>query len=272
MPTDITAMQNLATTATAFLLQYGFQIVGAIIILLIGFKLAGWVAGLVGKLCERRKFDVTLSRFFANITRVAILTFVCIIALGKFGITIAPFIAALGAIAFGTSLALQGPLSNYGAGIAIILGRPFVVGNTIMVQGVSGVVEEVALAATILNTEDGEQITIPNRKIVGEILHNSFANKIVETSIGISYDDDPERAISVIREVLVDHQDVVQAPPPQIGIASFADSGIEIAMRYWAPSVMHNQVRFAVNAAVYRAITEAKITIPYPRREVQMLT
>jgi small conductance mechanosensitive channel len=97
--------------------------------------------------------------------------------MGKFGISIAPFIAALGALAFGASFALQGPLSNYGAGLMIIIARPFVVGDTITVKNVSGIVEEVTLATTILTTEDGEKITIPNKHIVGEILNNSFANR-----------------------------------------------------------------------------------------------
>lgn len=105
--------------------------------------------------------------------RLTVLAFVMIVVLGKFGITMTPFIAAIGAIAFGSSLALAGLMSNYGAGLSIIITRPFVVGDTIQIQGVSGVVEEVGLAATRLETEDGEQITIPNKHIVGDILINS---------------------------------------------------------------------------------------------------
>ena len=131
---------------------------------------------------------------------------------------IAPFIAALGAVAFGGSFAIAGPLSNYGAGLTIIVSRPFVVGNTITVQGVSGVVDEIRLAATLLSTEDGEVITIPNKHIVGEILHNSFENKVVETTVGIAYRDDPEQAVAVIRKVLAQIGAVCQEPAPQIGL------------------------------------------------------
>ncbi len=141
-----------------------------------------------------------------------------IIAIGKFGISIAPVIAALGALVFGSSFALQGPLFNYGAGLTIILSRPFVVGNTIMVQGVSGVVEEIRLAATVLTNEDGEKITIPNKHVVGEIIHNSFANKIAEVSIGISYADEPQLAIDTISRTLA-------------GIESFGDSSVNLGIR-----------------------------------------
>ena len=174
MEQELAAIQNLTQTLTTFGVTYGFQLFGAVIIICLGVFVAKWVGRLVERLCAARKFDITLSRFFANIAKVLVLVFVAIIALGKFGITIAPFIAAIGAIAFGVSLALQGPLSNFGAGIAIILGRPFVVGNTITVLDVSEVVDEVRLGATLLSTEDGEIITIPNKQILGEVLHNSF--------------------------------------------------------------------------------------------------
>jgi len=271
MQAELSTLQNLVNTATSFLVQYGFQIVGAIIILIVGFKLAAWLAGIVTTLCERRSIDVTLVRFFANIARVVTLAFVIIIAMGKFGLSIAPLIAALGAVAFGSSLALQGPLSNYGAGISIILGRPFVVGNTITVQGVSGVVHEVRLAATVLRTEDGEEITIPNKQVVGEILLNSFANRVVETDIAISYDDDPDRTVALFASVLADFEGVTASPAPQIGIARFADSGIAIGLRYWVPTVRYFEIQYAVNHALYRAIKEAGITIPYPRSEVALL-
>ncbi len=272
MNNELDALQGLVTTATGFVVAYGFQLLGAVIILAIGIHVAKWVAGLVVKFCDRKGLDITLSRFFGSVTKVGILVFVVIIALGKFGITIAPFIAALGAVAFGSSLAIQGPLSNYGAGLSIILGRPFVVGNTITVQGVSGIVEEVRLAATILRTEDGEEITIPNKQVVGEILLNSFANKIVETSIGISYDDDAEQAIAVIRQVLDGIDEVSSDPAPQIGIADFGDSSLNIGMRYWVPTEKYFELRFATNQAVYRAVKTAKITIPYPKREVELIT
>jgi small conductance mechanosensitive channel len=220
---------------------------------------------------DRRKTGhVTLSRFFGNLVKILTLTFVIIITIGKFGISIAPFIAALGAIAFGTSFAIAGPVSNYGAGLVIILTRPFVVGNTITIKGVSGVVDEIHLAVTILSTEDDEVITIPNKHIVGEILHNSFENRIVETTVGISYDDNPEQAVEVLRQTLAGIDGVCSEPPPQIGIEAFGESSIDLGLRYWVPTKKYFQTLYRTNLAVHKALATAGITIPFPQHDVHM--
>jgi len=268
---EIETLQKIIDVVTEFLIKYSFQIVGAFIILLVGLKLSGWLSRVVLRVCEKRNVDVTLARFFASSTKLMVMVFVIIVAIGKFGISIAPFIAALGALAFGSSFAIQGPLSNYGAGLTLILTRSFVVGNTINVQGVSGVVEEIRLAATILTTEDGEELTIPNKHIVGEILVNSFANKIVETTVGIPYQDDPERAISLLKQALEQFDDVCQDPAPQVGIEAFADSSINIGLRYWVPTQKYYNVMYQVNLGIHKSLANAQITIPYPQRDVHLI-
>ncbi len=270
MENELATIQQIYNVAVEFIINYSFQILGALIILLIGGKLAGWLGHKVATICEKKGFDVTLSRFLGNLVKIVALAFVVIVAAGKFGITIAPFIAALGALAFGSSFALAGPLSNYGAGMAIILSRPFVVGNTITVQGVSGVVDEVRLAATILSTEDNEIITIPNKHVVGEILLNSFANKIVESKVGIAYEDNPEIAIEVIQDVLGKDDDVCKEPTPQVGIDSFGESSIDIGVRYWVPTKKYFQTLYRVNLAVHQALAKSEITIPFPQRDVHI--
>ena len=118
-----------------------------------------------------------------------------VISLDKFGVSITPFVAALGAFTLGAGLAVQGVVGNYGAGLSIIFSQPFVVGNTLTVQGVSGVVEKITLPYTVLATEDGEKITIPNKEIIGQILENSFEHKLVETVVSLKVDVDVEQAI-----------------------------------------------------------------------------
>jgi len=267
---ELETIQKIIDVVTEFVINYSFQIVGALIILIIGLKLSGWLSRLVLRLCDKRNIDVTLARFFASSTKLLVMMFVIIIAIAKFGISIAPFIAALGAIAFGSSLAIQGPLSNYGAGLTLILTRPFVVGNTITVQDVSGVVEEIRLAATILATEDGEELTIPNKLIVGEILRNSFENKIVETSVGISYEDNPELAISELQKVLAQFAEICKDPAPQVGIEAFADSSINIGLRYWVPTKQYYNILYRVNLAIHQALAEAEITIPFPQQDIHI--
>ena len=268
---EIQTIQKIIDVVVEFCIQYSFQIVGALIILIVGLKLSGWLSRMVLRVCEKRAVDITLAKFLASSVKLLVMTFVIIVAIGKFGISIAPFIAALGALAFGSSFALAGPLSNYGAGLTLILTRPFVVGNTITVQGVSGVVDEIRLAATLLETEDGEQITIPNKHIVGEVLVNSFENKIVETSVGISYGDDPEKAIEVLRQTLAGFDEITQEPAPLIGIETFADSSINIGLRYWVPTKKYFQILYQVNLAIHKALAAAEITIPFPQRDVRLV-
>lgn len=268
---ELQMLQKIIDVVVEFCIQYSFQIIGALIILIIGFKLSGWLSRMVLRVCEKRNIDITLAKFLASSTKIVVMMFVIIIAIGKFGISIAPFIAAIGALAFGSSFAISGPLSNYGAGLTLILTRPFVVGNTITVQGVSGIVDEIRLAATLLDTEDGEQITIPNKQIIGEILTNSFESKVIETSVGISYHDDPEKAIEVLRQVLIGFEDIVQEPAPQVGIEAFADSSINIGLRYWVPTKMYFNLLYKVNLAIYKALAEAQISIPFPQRDVHII-
>ncbi len=270
MGNELETIQQIYNVVVEFIINYSFQILGAIIILLIGAKLAGWLGRLVTNLCEKKNVDITLARFMGNVVKILTLTFVIIIAIGKFGISIAPFIAALGAIAFGASFAIAGPVSNYGAGLVIILSRPFVIGDTITINNVSGLVEEIHLATTILTTEDDEKITIPNKHIIGEILLNSFNNRIVESTVGISYQDDPEKAIAAIMDALSAIDDICSEPPPQIGIEAFGDSSIDLGMRYWVPTKKYYQTLYRANLAVHKALQEAQITIPFPQRDVNL--
>ena len=269
--TELATVQKILDLVVDFVIRYSFQILGAILILVVGVKLAAWLGQLVARVCEQRRLDATLARFLGNVVKVLVLVFVVIIAIGKFGISIAPFVAALGALVFGGSFAIQGPLSNYGAGLSIILSRPFVIGNTITVKGYTGIVEEIRLAATLLTTEDGEIITIPNKHIVGEILHNSFANKVVEMTVGIAYGDDPETAIAAMEKALLAIEEICRDPQPQIGIQDFGESSIDIGLRFWVPTRKYFQTLYRANLAVHRALCAAGITIPFPQRDVHVV-
>lgn len=270
MEEQITALQKFINTFVEFLVKYSFQFLGAVVILLVGYFIAKWVASLVEKLCDKKKLDITLNRFLTSLVKLIVFGFAIVLALSKFT-SIAPFIAAIGAIVFGATYALQGPLSNYAAGLTLILGRPFVVGDTVSVKGVDGVVQLIKLANTTLMTEDGVKVTIPNRHIVGEILWSSKKQRIIEASVGISYGDDPEKAISVIQKVLKGFSDVDDEPAPQVGVDEFADSSINIAYRYWVPTGKYFQTKYAVNLAVFKALKKAAITIPFPQREVNII-
>jgi small conductance mechanosensitive channel len=254
-----------------FFTNYSFQLVGAFIIFLLGYMFAGKISGLVLRLCEKNKLDVTLSRFLANTTKMLIVIMIAIISLGKLGISVTPFIAAIGAISLGAGLALQGLLANYAAGFNIIIIRPFVVGDTISVDGVTGVVKEVLLAYTILSDEDNVEITIPNKHIVGEILHNSKHDSLLELTVGIDYQHNPIEVTALLKKVINELDIVSDIREPMIGIDAFADSSINIAIRLWTPTVSLYAAKYKAYEAIYLALEQEKIKIPFPQRDIHII-
>lgn len=251
--------------------NWSFKLVGAIFVLIAGFIVGRWVANMLLRVMEKRDVDVTLRQFIASTIRLIVLVMFAIVALNQLGISITPLIAAIGGLAVGLSLALQGPVSNYGAGLMIILTRMYRVGDTITSQGCAGQVEEISLAATHLRAEDGELIVIPNKHIVGEIHTNSEANRIVEGVIGIAYSADPNLAITAIRKVLADASGVTQDTEPEVGISNFGDSSIDIEYRYWTPTGGYFKTIHTVNLAIFEAFGANDIAIPFPQREVRLL-
>ena len=267
MNQELEQLQTVYNTLVEFFITYSFQLLGAIIILLTGLLLASRVAKYVEKVCLKHKLDITLSRFVASVSKIVIITAVAIVVLNNIGISITPFIAAVGAISLGAGLAVQGLLTNYSVGLNIILTRPYVIGDTISVQGVTGIVTEVRLAYTILSDEDNVTITIPNRHVIGEILQNSGPWRLVEAQVGVAYHSNIDQVKSIISEVL-EHQNLTEHQPAQIGIDEFADSAITIGFRYWAPTGQYHQVRFKVNDQVFAALNGAGVNIPFPQREI----
>jgi small conductance mechanosensitive channel len=185
MPEEIDQLQSLIESLTSKLISYTPQIIGASVILIIGLLVGSSISKLILGICTKKEIDVTLSRFFSNSIKAIIILLFVFIAVRKLDVDVTPFIALLGAGALGLSLAVQGPVSNYGSGIAIILTRPFKVHDTLTIHGLTGIVSLISLRYTLLETEDGQEVTIPNKKILGEILVNSFTNLVVEGSVGI---------------------------------------------------------------------------------------
>lgn len=235
------------------------------------FFVAKKFAQAVERLCLKNDLDVTLTKFIVNIVKFGIIIGAAIIAIGKLGITLTPFIAGIGAASLGAGLALQGTLSNYGAGLSIIITRPFIVGNTITVQDVFGIVEEIKLGHTILLTEDGEKITVPNKYIIGEVIINSFEYRIVEATVGISYESDMQKAINIILDEIKSFEDSIStSSKPQVGIKEFADSSVNIEYRYWAKTEIYFETQYKINLAIFEALKQNSIEIPYPIRNLYL--
>lgn len=267
---ELAQLQNVYNLLTEFLVKYSFQLIGAGLIFLLGLWVASKISNLVAKQFEKHNIDITLSNFVSNLVRILIIIMVGIIALGKLGISITPMVAAIGAASLGAGLALQGMLSNYAAGVTIIVTRPFVVGNTIEIKGVGGIVKSIHLGLTQLTNEEGEVISIPNKHIVGEILHNSFSDKLVDVTFNINYATDVNHVLTIIKQVLEENKEVNQTRPPQIGINGFNSIGVEIGLRYWVPTNHYYQSKYQINLELINALQQAKIEIPCPVREIHI--
>ena len=269
---EIDQVANFYNLIIDFFSNYSFQLIGAFIIFLIGYMFAGKVAAWVLKLCEKHKLDITLSRFLANTSKMVIVILISIIALNKLGVSVTPFIAAIGAVSLGAGLALQGLLANYAAGFNIIIIRPFVVGDTITVQGVTGLVKEVLLAYTILVDEDDVEIMIPNKHIVGEVLHNSKHDSLLELSVGIAYEHNPLEVVKLIEKAIAKLDIVSGHRTPQVGINEFADSAISIAVRLWTPTCNLYAAKYKAYECIYLTLEQANIKIPFPQQDIHIIS
>lgn len=268
---ELESIEKFYTIVIEFFTNYSFQILGAVIIFLIGIFASKYIYKIVLRLLIKNKVDETLSAFIANFIRFLIVAMMTILALGKLGISIGPFIAAIGAVSLTAGLALQGSVSNFAAGIVLVMTKPFKVGDTLTVHDVYGEIEEIKLAYTVLMNEDNEQITIPNKYMIGDVLVNSFSNRVVEGSVGVAYDSDAENAIARIKETILAFEEVSKENEPIIGVEKFGESSIDIGYRYWVPTKSFFKTQYAVNLKILHALKEANIEIPFPRREVHIL-
>ena len=271
MKEDLEKASKYYDMVIEFFINYSMQIVGAIIILVLGVVVSRYLHRFVLKILLKHKFDETLSQFVASFLRALIIVMVGILALGKLGISIGPFIAAVGALSLTAGLALQGSVSNFAAGIVLIATKPFKMGDTITVHGVYGEVIEIKLAYTLLVNEDKEAITIPNKYMIGDVLVNSFAFRVVEGNIGIAYDADAHSAIAIIKKVLATREELDVANEAIVGIENFGDFSINLAYRYWAPTKSYFKTQYDVNLQLIVALQAANIEIPFPQREIKII-
>ncbi len=254
----------------AFLVNYSFQILGAILILIIGIYLAGKISNWLFGFCQSKNLDITLSRFIANVVKLLFILMVGIIALGNIGISVTPFVAAIGALSLGAGLALQGLLSNYGAGLNIILTRPFVVGDTICVQGVTGVVTEVTLAFTILLDEDDVRITIPNKHIVGEVIHNSGPVSLVEIDFQVAPDTDVPGVLKTAMAAVRATDGLDDETNALFGVSKLSGAGLEISGRIWVPTEKYFHYKYAIIEGLHDRLRAAEVTLVIPAQEVRL--
>jgi small conductance mechanosensitive channel len=251
---------------------YGLKIVSAVAIFVIGRWVAKGITRLIERLMVKRKVDETLVSFVSNMGYVALLAFVIIAALNKLGIQTASFIAVIGAAGLAIGLALQGSLSNFAAGILMIIFRPFKVGDYIEGAGVAGTVEAIQIFTTQLKTPDNKTIIIPNSKISSDniVNYSTKGTRRVELVFGIAYDDDIDKARQIIMEIITDDARVLKDPEPVVVVSELADSSVNLTTRAWAKSADVWNIFFETTENVKKAFDAQRITIPFPQRDVHI--
>lgn len=256
---------------TDLLIRYGFQILGALVILGVGLILARYVGNLTGRWLERRSLEPPVRSLMVKTVRVVVLIFTLVVALDKFGFQVAPLVAGIGVAGLGIGIALQGVLGNVVAGLSIILTKPFRVGEWISIVGVYGQVSSIELFATTLLHPDQSRVVIPNRKIVGEILHNHGTTRQLDLTVGVGYATDLPRALALARETLLASPRVLKTPAPVVGIASLGDSAINLALGPWVAVPDYAPAQGELYQAVVERFRAAGVEIPFPQREVRLL-
>jgi len=263
---------SVKDVTTDLMVRYGFQILGALVILGVGLLLARWVGNLMGQWLERRNLEPPVRSLMVKAVRVVVLVFTLVVALDKFGFQVAPLVAGIGVAGIGIGIALQGVLGNVVAGLSIILTKPFRVGEWISIVGVSGQVSTIELFSTTLLHPDQSRVVIPNRKIVGEILHNYGTIRRLDLTVGVGYGTDLPKALAAARETVLANPRVLRTPAPVVGIVSLGDSAINITLGPWVAVPDYAPAQGELYQAVVERFRAAGVEIPFPQREIRMLT
>lgn len=269
---DSEQMQNVMDQIIPFITRYGLQVIGAILILIIGRIVAGLVGSGVRRTMERAGADKGLIGFVSSLARALVLIFAVIAALGKFGVETASFVAVLGAAGFAIGFAMQGSLSNFASGVMILVFRPFKVGDAVEAAGSTGVVKEIGIFTTTMSTFDNKKIIIPNSAIMGGTITNinAFDTRRVDMTAGIGYDDDIGKAKEILEGILSSHPKVLADPAPNVQMNEMADSSLNFIVRPWVKTEDYWTVFFEVNRSIKEEFDKANISIPFPQRDVHL--
>jgi small conductance mechanosensitive channel len=254
-----------------YFVDHGIQILTAFVIMGIGVLFARWIGNLIGRWLKSKSLDEPVSVLIVRVVKLLIIVFVGVMALGQMGVQITPLIAGIGVAGVGASLAMQGILGNLVAGLTIIFTKPFTIGEYIELLGVYGEVIEIELFSTTLFHADNSRVIVPNRKIVGEILHNYGKIRQLDLSAGIAYEADLTLALLTVNNILQQNPHVLKEPAPVVGIASLNELAISLAVKPWVKVEDFVVAQAEIYQSVIEGFRDKKIKIPVPRREVSVI-
>jgi len=265
-------INDILQTVYEYLAQYGFKVIGALIIFLVGRLVAKLLSRWIETALIKARVDKTLAKFIKNLSNIILLLFVVIASLAPLGVETAQFAVVLGAAGLAIGLALQGSLSNFASGFLMIIFRPFKVGDFIEAAGTKGTVKEIQIFNTIMNTPDNIRAIIPNSKITDDKILNYTVTgtRRVDLVIGISYEDDLKKAKTIIEDVLAQDNRVLQDPKSKVAVFELADSSVNFVVRPWVNSADYWDVYFEMTAKIKLALDKNDITIPFPQQDVHI--
>ena len=264
-------LQNNGLDSSAFV-GLVKNIIIALLIYYVGRFIIRLIVGGLHKVMQRQEVDKTLETFVCNLVRIALMVVVIIAAIGALGIQTTSFIAIFGAAGLAVGLALQGSLSNFAAGVLIVLFRPYKVGDFIEAAGIAGTVEQVQILTTVLKTPDNKQIIVPNSQIMDSIITNYSANdtRRVDLTVGVSYDDDIDKVLATLRELVEADERILKEPECLIKVQALADSSVNFVVRPWVNSADYWGVYFELTEAIKKRFDKEDITFPFPQQDVHL--
>lgn len=271
MDEQLDTIEQLKVTIIDLAVRFGPKLLAAILVLIAGVLISRWLGRWFDRGVSRIELEPPVRLLLSRIARVLLLTLFVIVALQNLGVELLPLIAGLGVAGAGIALATQGVLGNGVAGLSIIFNKPFRVGDYISIAGEEGRVEAISLFNTVLGNPDRSQIVIPNRKIVGEILHNFGQMRQLDVVVGVAYDTDLGAALAALRESLDANPRVIKDPAPVIQTIRLADSSVNISVRPWVPVLDFGAATSEINQSILETLRSRGIVIPYPRRDVRLV-
>ncbi|MCH9671290.1 MAG: mechanosensitive ion channel [Gammaproteobacteria bacterium] len=261
-------------TYTDWLLPLSLRVIGAIAILVIGRMVARMVTRGLRHWLEGRDVDPTVVRFGSSVAYVALMAMIIIAVLNQFGVQTASFVAMVGAAGLAVGLALQGALSNFAAGVLMVLLRPFKVGDYIEGGGASGSVEEIMMFSTRLVTPDNREVVVPNGALMNGIIINYSARdtRRVDMVFAVSYESDLAVARRVIESALQADDRILPSPTPLVAVHELADSSVNFVVRPWVKRTDYWRVYADLNEKLKINLEAAGVSLPYPQRQVHIVS
>jgi small conductance mechanosensitive channel len=272
MESQLRFLDQLTAASVDAAIRFGPKVLVAVLILVAGYYAGRWAGRAIARGLEKFHLEPPVLSLMERITHMLVIGLFGIMALQNLGVELLPLIAGLGIAGAGIALAMQGVLGNLVAGLTIIFSQPFRVGDYISIVSEEGVVLEVELFSTTLGHPDLSRVVIPNRKIVGEILHNYGKIRQLPIEVGVAYDTDMRAAMQVVMDVLRGDARVLKDPAPITRVARLAESSVVIAVLPWVQAPDYGTALGELNQAILEALRAHRIVIPFPQREIRVLS